>query len=62
MISMKRGRLVIEMDSELLEGYKEYCKENGLNPKAHIVLYIQTLVGARLNIQKMLWDAVAKAY
>ncbi|MEW5759192.1 MAG: hypothetical protein AB1779_00320 [Candidatus Thermoplasmatota archaeon] len=46
----------VRMEAELLEKYRKYCKENGLDPHIQIVNYIRRLVETKYDFQEKLWE------
>jgi antitoxin component of RelBE/YafQ-DinJ toxin-antitoxin module len=50
----------IRIDSELLRRYKEFCKENGLDPQGQIVNFMKRIVDSEYLFQEKLWEVLTK--
>jgi hypothetical protein len=48
----------IRVDLQLLERFREYCEQNGLDPAAQIVLFMKRVVAAEYDFQDKLWEAL----
>lgn len=52
----KKAQFNIRIDEQLLKRYKEYCKENGLDPHGQIVNFMKRLVSSEYDFQDKLWE------
>ena len=51
-----KAQFNIRIDEDLLRAYKEYCKENGLDPHGQIVNFMRRLVSSEFDFQEKLWE------
>jgi antitoxin component of RelBE/YafQ-DinJ toxin-antitoxin module len=50
----------IRIDAELLRRYKDFCKENGLDPQGQIVNFMKRIVDSEYLFQEKLWEVLTK--
>lgn len=48
----------IRVDAEVLEGFREYCNRNGLDPQGQIVLFMKRVLETEFDFQERLWSAL----
>jgi hypothetical protein len=51
-----KAQFNIRIDEDLLRAYKEFCKENGLDPHGQIVNFMKRLVTSEFDFQDKLWE------
>lgn len=56
----EKAQFNIRMDRELLERYRDYCKENGLDPQGQVVNFIRRVVDAEYDFQEKLWQILTE--
>lgn len=48
----------IRVDPQVLEGFRRYCTENGLDPQGQIVLFMKRVLNIEFDFQERLWAAL----
>lgn len=48
----------VRMDAKLLAAYKEYCREQGLDPHQQVINFIKRVVETKYNFQERLWEHI----
>ncbi len=48
----------IRVDSEVLEDFRVYCRENGLDPQGQVVLFMKRVLDSQFDFQERLWTAL----
>ena len=56
----ERAQFNIRIDGDLLHRYKEFCKENGLDPQGQIVNYMKRIVESKFMFQEKLWEVLTQ--
>jgi antitoxin component of RelBE/YafQ-DinJ toxin-antitoxin module len=56
----ERSQYNIRIDAELLRRYKDFCKENGLDPQGQIVNFMKRIVDSKYLFQEKLWEVLTK--
>jgi antitoxin component of RelBE/YafQ-DinJ toxin-antitoxin module len=56
----ERAQYNIRIDAELLKRYKDFCKENGLDPQGQIVNFMKRIVDSKYLFQEKLWEVLTK--
>lgn len=56
----EKAQFNIRMDRELLERYRAYCRENGLDPQGQVVNFIRRVVDAEYDFQEKLWQILTE--
>lgn len=51
----QKAQFNIRIDEDVLRAYKEFCKENGLDPHGQIVNFMKRLVSSEYDFQDKLW-------
>ncbi len=46
----------IRVDADLLQRYRDYCKQNGLDPHGQVVNFMRRLVESQFDFQEKLWE------
>jgi hypothetical protein len=60
MMAGEMAQFNVRMDAKLLDDYKRYCEENGLDPHQQVVLYIKKVLEMRYNFQDRLYEQMLK--
>lgn len=56
----KRAQFNIRIDAELLHSYKEFCRENGLDPQGQIINFMRRMVDSKFMFQEKLWEVLTQ--
>lgn len=48
----------IRVDQEVLDQFRRYCEENGLDPQGQIVLFMKRVLDSEFDFQQRLWAAL----
>ncbi len=48
----------IRVDPEVLEKFRVYCRENGLDPQGQVVLFMKRVLDSQFDFQERLWTAL----
>jgi antitoxin component of RelBE/YafQ-DinJ toxin-antitoxin module len=56
----EKSQFNIRIDAELLQRYKNFCKENGLDPQGQIVNFMKRIVDSEYLFQEKLWEVLTK--
>lgn len=56
----EKAQFNIRMDRDLLERYREYCDQNGLDPQGQVVNFIRRVVEAEFDFQEKLWEILTE--
>ena len=56
----KRAQFNIRIDTELLRRYKEFCRENGLDPQGQIINFMRRMVDSKFMFQEKLWEVLTQ--
>ena len=56
----ERAQYNIRIDAELLRRYKQFCKENGLDPQGQVVNFMKRLVDSKFLFQEKLWEVLTR--
>ncbi len=56
----KKAQFNIRIDADLLRRYKEFCKENGLDPQGQVVNFVKRMVDSKYMFQEKLWEVLTK--
>jgi antitoxin component of RelBE/YafQ-DinJ toxin-antitoxin module len=56
----EKSQFNIRIDAELLRRYKDFCKENGLDPQGQIVNFMKRIVDSEYLFQEKLWEVLTK--
>ncbi len=56
----EKSQYNIRIDADLLRRYKEFCKENGLDPQGQVVNFMRRMVDSKFMFQEKLWEVLTK--
>lgn len=56
----EKSQYNIRIDARLLQRYKDFCKENGLDPQGQIVNFMKRIVDSEYLFQEKLWEVLTK--
>lgn len=56
--SSEKVQFNIRVNPEVLEGFRRYCSENGLDPQGQIVLFMKRVLNTEFDFQERLWSAL----
>ncbi len=48
----------IRVDRNVLEKFRTYCRENGLDPQGQVVLFMKRVLDSEFDFQERLWTAL----
>ncbi len=54
----RKAQFNIRVDEDLLEAFRKFCDQNGLDPQAQIVHFMRRVVDAEVDLQDKLWEAL----
>lgn len=58
--SAEKAQYNIRIDADLLRRYKEFCKENGLDPQGQVINFMKRIVDSKFLFQEKLWEVLIK--
>lgn len=58
--SAEKAQYNIRIDADLLRRYKEFCKENGLDPQGQVINFMKRIVDSKYLFQEKLWEVLTK--
>ena len=58
--SAEKAQYNIRIDADLLRRYKEFCKENGLDPQGQVINFMRRIVDSKYLFQEKLWEVLTK--
>ena len=56
----ERAQFNIRIDASLLRRYKEFCRENGLDPQGQIINFMKRMVDSKFMFQEKLWEVITQ--
>ena len=56
----EKSQYNIRIDADLLRRYKEFCKENGLDPQGQVINFMRRMVDSKFMFQEKLWEVLTK--
>ncbi len=56
----EKSQYNIRIDADLLRRYKEFCKENGLDPQGQVINFMKRMVDSKYMFQEKLWEVLTK--
>ncbi len=48
----------IRVEPKVLEGFRRYCDQHGLDPQGQIVLFMKRVLNTEFDFQERLWTAL----
>ncbi len=48
----------IRVDRDVLEKFRAYCRDNGLDPQGQVVLFMRRVLDSEFDFQERLWTAL----
>ncbi len=48
----------IRVDQEILDRFRRYCQENGLDPQGQVVIFMKRVLDSEFDFQQRLWTAL----
>lgn len=57
---IEKAQFNIRIDAELLRRYKEFCKENGLDPQGQVINFMKRIVESKYSFQEKLWEVLTQ--
>jgi antitoxin component of RelBE/YafQ-DinJ toxin-antitoxin module len=58
--SAEKAQYNIRIDADLLRRYKDFCKENGLDPQGQVINFMKRMVDSKYLFQEKLWEVLTK--
>jgi antitoxin component of RelBE/YafQ-DinJ toxin-antitoxin module len=58
--SAEKAQYNIRIDADLLRRYKDFCKENGLDPQGQVINFMMRMVDSKYLFQEKLWEVLTK--
>ncbi len=56
----EKAQYNIRIDADLLRRYKEFCKENGLDPQGQVINFMKRMVDSKYMFQEKLWEVLTQ--
>jgi hypothetical protein len=50
----------IRVEREVLEQFRKYCRQNGLDPQGQVILFMKRVLDSEFDFQDRLWSALQK--
>lgn len=50
----------IRVEPEVLEQFRRYCDDNGLDPQGQVILFMKRVLDSEFDFQQRLWQALQR--
>ncbi|HEY7588337.1 MAG TPA: hypothetical protein VIB49_06295 [Thermoplasmata archaeon] len=57
-IRREKVQFNIRVERDVLDQFRRYCVENGLDPQGQIVLFMKRVLDSEFDFQQRLWQAL----